>query len=329
MKLKQQEWRFFLNIECCLFCLFILSACGEAKEEQSSPQEDSVVEEKNKPEQREAEKSILDSGIDYVKMAIRKTFFEDQDSGSTKSDSTSETPSVVLGKAIVGQSLKRPQSPVPEESRQRKSYRPAGEVKEVPANENVSGEKKFTTSFQPQSEPNQSTEFLLKTQDLASALFRRLGFFSDGRLLPMLQKYQPLTRAVICELILRDTATPRLRPVGGALPRRAKTPSPLEMDLAKMFQTIYPDFDPVVVRQRQQYWQQASGADAEKQKAMLTKDPIMQAIALDMVICSGVNEILKQRNLAERDRTELQELLLLRYCLLDPVAGERILRKDQ
>lgn len=159
--------------------------------------------------------------------------------------------------------------------------------------------------------------------------FREFGFFSDGgRLVPGILRFQPMTGAVICELILRDTANPRLRPVGGALPRRAKTPSLLETALAKLFQVLYPDFDPLVLRQRRQYWRNAPGTDAEKQKLMLTEDPVMQAVVLDEVIRNGVNAILRNGAINPQDVEKLRKLFLLRYGLLEPVNAETIWREE-
>ena len=55
-----------------------------------------------------------------------------------------------------------------------------------------------------------------------------------------------------------------------------------------------------------------------KQNAMLTEDPIMQAVALDALIRSGVNRILAGGKLPQEEKDLLRSLLLMRYSLLDP-----------
>ena len=160
--------------------------------------------------------------------------------------------------------------------------------------------------------------------------FREFGFFSDGgRLVPGMLNFQPMTGATVCELILRDTADPRLRRVAGALPRRAKTPSQLETALAELFQTLYPDYEPTEVTRRQQYWGNAPGSNAEKQKKMLMEDSVMQAVVLDEVIRNGVNAILRNGAVNPQDVEKLAKLLLLRYGLLNPEKAEVIWREAQ
>ena len=51
---------------------------------------------------------------------------------------------------------------------------------------------------------------------------------------------------------------------------------------------------------------------------MLTSDPVMQALALDAVIRSGINSILRNNQLTEDNKNGLQSLMRLRYYLLTP-----------
>ena len=54
------------------------------------------------------------------------------------------------------------------------------------------------------------------------------------------------------------------------------------------------------------------------QREMLSTDTLMQAVALDAVIRSGINTILRGNQLTENDEKELNTLLKLRNSLLMP-----------
>ena len=205
---------------------------------------------------------------------------------------------------------------------------PSASATEFPRTTNNPMGKSDAMQEKPQESQKSRQDFQQKLQKQIGEQFREFGFFSDkGRLVPGILRFQPITGNVISELILQDTGDPRLRPVAGAIPRRTKTPSQLEMVLAELFQTLYPDFDPLVVRQRQQYWRRASGTNEEKQKLMLTKDPIMQAIVLDELIRNGVNAILRSGADNPQNMEKLVKQLLLRHSLLDPVKTEIIWRE--
>ena len=158
--------------------------------------------------------------------------------------------------------------------------------------------------------------------------FRKLGLFSDGgRLLPILLKYQVLTANEISDLILKGSGNPRLRP--GPVGRlTVRAPLRLEQELAWFCEpSRYSDFDPAEVMRRQKYWLETPGANTEKQNAMLTEDPIMQAIALDALIRSGINRILTDKKFGSEEKKLLRLLLLLRYGLLRPMEAEAVVRQ--
>lgn len=168
-----------------------------------------------------------------------------------------------------------------------------------------------------------------KLQKLVEEQFRESGFFSDkGRLAPEILKFQPMTGNAIRKLILQDTRTPRLRPIADALPDRGKTPSALEVALAELFKISYIDFDPQILKQRQQYWQNISGTNEGKQKRMLMQDPIMQAVALDRLIYNGVNTLLREGSEKSPAMQKLVQQMTLRDDLLAIMRAGTI-RRDQ
>lgn len=168
-----------------------------------------------------------------------------------------------------------------------------------------------------------------KLQKLVEEQFRESGFFSDkGRLAPEILKFQPMTGNAIRKLILQDTRTPRLRPIADALPDRGKTPSALEVALADLFKISYVDFDPQILKQRQQYWQNISGTNEEKQNQMLMQDPIMQAVALDRLIYNGVNTLLREGSEKSPAMQKLVQQMTLRDDLLAIMRAGTI-RRDQ
>ena len=171
-------------------------------------------------------------------------------------------------------------------------------------------------------------ELQKEIQKLVVEQFRKIGFLSDGgRLLSVLLEYELLTADQISDLLLKGCGNPRLRP--GPVGRlTVRAPSRLEQELAWFCEpSRYPDFDPAEVTRRQKYWLDTPGTNAEKQNAMLMEDPMMQAIALDALIRSGVNRILTDRKFGSEERALLRLLLLLRYGLLRPVEAEAVVRQ--
>ena len=181
------------------------------------------------------------------------------------------------------------------------------------------GEKPYSVTKEMETQKDPDRELQKEVQKLAVEQFRKLGFFSDGgRLLPVLLEYELLTADQISDLLLKGSGNPRLQTKTAGM-RGRRAPSPLEQELARICSRFfYPDFDPDVVKRRQNYWRGASGTNAGKQNAMLTDDPVMQAVALDALIRSGINRILVNGKLPQEEKELLRSLLLMRYSLLDP-----------
>ena len=91
----------------------------------------------------------------------------------------------------------------------------------------------------------------------------------------------------------------------------------MHLPLFSMLMDYHPDFDVAKVKERQRYWQKPGDI-----KAMLTTDPVMQAVALDSIIRHGVNTILKQGAFRGNEQNELADLIALRHTLLDPEWGK-------
>ena len=177
--------------------------------------------------------------------------------------------------------------------------------------------------------PARESEFQREMRAQAVEMFRDLCVFEDnGELLLELLAYKPLTAREAIALLTGSSSNPRLVPMAGAPPRRAKKASPLELELVRSFQSLYPDFDQATVKRRQQYWRQAAGSEEEKLEAMLTSDPIMQAVALDALIRSGINIILQKGTPAVAYRNLLLPLFYVRYGLLEPGAAKDFFRLD-
>ena len=156
-------------------------------------------------------------------------------------------------------------------------------------------------------------------QKSISILFNRLGFLSDGgKLLPILLNYQLLTSDQMKELLLYSNRTPRMVPIVGVPPRSSKSLTPIETKLLSILFSYTPNFDAKEVKLRQDFWRSKKSLPEETQKKMLSTDPVMQAIAIDAVIRSGINSILKTNKFTTNDEEELKYLLKLRYYLLTP-----------
>ena len=156
-------------------------------------------------------------------------------------------------------------------------------------------------------------------QKKITTLFEKLGFFADnGKLLPVLLDYELLTAEQMRDLLWHSNRNPRMVPFAGAPPRTNKTLSAVERQLVSVLMNYTPDFDAKAVKARQLFWRKKTGNPQQLQKAMLTSDSLMQAVALDAVIRSGLNSILRNNQLSASDKNELESLLKLRYYLLTP-----------
>ena len=156
-------------------------------------------------------------------------------------------------------------------------------------------------------------------QNKVQAKFKELGFFSDnGKLLSVLLTYQVVSGESIRELVLSGRGNPRIRMTVVNMRTTTKTPTVTEQRLFSLLMDYAPDLSVQTVRSRQRYWQNQPGTPAEKQNRMLTSDPVMQALALDAVIRSGINSILRNNQLTEDNKNGLQSLMRLRYYLLTP-----------
>ena len=156
-------------------------------------------------------------------------------------------------------------------------------------------------------------------QKKITTLFEKLGFFADnGKLLPVLLDYELLTAEQMRDLLWHSNRNPRMVPFAGAPPRTNKTLSSVERQLVSVLMNYTPDFDAKAVKARQLFWRKKTGNPQQLQKAMLTSDSLMQAVALDAVIRSGLNSILRNNQLSASDKNELESLLKLRYYLLTP-----------
>ena len=78
------------------------------------------------------------------------------------------------------------------------------------------------------------------------------------------------------------------------------------------------DLDAGDVKARQNYWRSQKGLPEQIQKEMLTSDPVMRAVALDAVIRSGINAVLRADKLTAGESKKLEKLLKFRYYLLNP-----------
>ena len=158
-------------------------------------------------------------------------------------------------------------------------------------------------------------------QNEVQTLFQQLGFFADGgKLLPVLLKYEPLTSAQMRELIWYSNRHPRLRVYAGVPPKTDKGGLSLieQQILGILMRGYLTDLDAGDVKARQNYWRSQKGLPEQIQKEMLTSDPVMQAVALDAVIRSGINAVLRADKLTAGESKELEKLLKFRYYLLNP-----------
>ena len=184
-------------------------------------------------------------------------------------------------------------------------------VQPVPVN--VEAERKFAKL------QNIDNDFQKELQSNVQNFFRKSGWLDNGKMLPFLLDYKVMKREDMQELLFNSTDHPRLKPIHGVYRKKVRGVTPLESKLWGMLHGAhYPDFDVAKVQERQRYWK--NHADI---KLMLTTDPIMQAVALDAVICNGINKVLEHGSFRDNEETELKKLLALRQALLDPQWGKQ------
>ena len=119
------------------------------------------------------------------------------------------------------------------------------------------------------------------------------------------------------DLLFSSNGNPRLDPMNRMPQRTVRSVSQLEQILFSMLMDYHPDFDAAKVRERQRYWQKQGDI-----KAMLTTDPVMQAVALDAVIRKGINTVLQRGEFQDSEQAELVDLIAIRRALLDPEWGK-------
>ena len=160
---------------------------------------------------------------------------------------------------------------------------------------------------------NTEADFQKALQATVLNIFEKSKWLSNNRMLPFLVNYQVMSREEMQDLLFSSNRNPRLEPKSRRHPRTARSVTQLEQTLFSMLMDYHPDFDVAMVKTRQRYWQNQGDI-----KAMLTSDPVMQALALDAVIRSGINSILRNNQLTEDNKNGLQSLMRLRYYLLTP-----------
>ena len=165
---------------------------------------------------------------------------------------------------------------------------------------------------------NLDNDFQKELQEKVLSFFRKSGWFENDNLLPFLLNYELMNGDIMRELLLFGNEEPRLKPLVGAYRKSSRMFTTLELELHSMLSGIYyPDFDKAKVGERRSFWKNRGNI-----KAMLTTDPVMQAVALDSVIRKGINKILEHGSFRANEKAELKELIDLRHALLDPEWGK-------
>ena len=180
-----------------------------------------------------------------------------------------------------------------------------------PVERDIEGEKR--------SEALQNTEadFQKALQATVLNIFEKSKWLSNNRMLPFLVNYQVMTREEMQDLLFSSNRNPRLVPTAGVHRKTVKSPTRLEQTLFSMLMDYHPDFAVAMVKTHQRYWQKQGDI-----KAMLTSDPVMQAVALDAIIRHGINTVLKRGSFQGSEQVELADLLSIRRALLDPEWGK-------
>ena len=168
-------------------------------------------------------------------------------------------------------------------------------------------------------------DYLEEIQKRAVKLFRENGILpGTGKWASLLINYQVMDGKVIRTLIMTSTRNPRLVPTPGLQPRRSphygitKT----EQRLQFLFSVSYPDFDLQNVKSHQKFWREHPGTAVRIQQQMLESDPVMQSLALDAMIRTKVNTILKNGVFQPGDNSQLGTLFELRHGLIQPERGK-------
>ena len=165
---------------------------------------------------------------------------------------------------------------------------------------------------------NAEKAFKKELQDKVLNIFERSGWLNNSNMLAVLTNYPLMTGKEMQNLLFNSNGNPRLSPTGGVAHKTVKISTPLELTLFSMLPSVhYPDFDAAKVHERQRYWRNRGDI-----KAMLTSDPVMQAIALDAIIRHGINTVLERGEFQGNEQTELAHLIALRHALLDPEWGK-------
>lgn len=157
-------------------------------------------------------------------------------------------------------------------------------------------------------------------RDRVLVFLRKIGFLpGGGNITSLLLDHKIMTRNEILDLVSGSDRDPRLIPSAGIPPRALKKPSQAQRELSAVVGRYYQDFESGRVKERQEFWRKQPGASAEIQRKMLESDPLMQAVAMDIVIRHGINSVLKNGKISEMEKKDMEELLQLREELLNPL----------
>lgn len=167
-------------------------------------------------------------------------------------------------------------------------------------------------------------DYLEKIQERTVKFFRKTGLLpGNGNVVRPLINYHVMNRKEIMEVLLRSNRNPRLVPEG-VHPRRSPhiRVTETERELHELFKAAYPDFDIKEVKFQQKKWQESPGPAILLQRQLLATDKTMQALTLDSIIRSRVNDILKNGAFKPGEKSQLAELFELRHGLLKPEEGK-------
>lgn len=168
-------------------------------------------------------------------------------------------------------------------------------------------------------------DYLEKINYRTVKFFRKTGLLpGNGDMAKVLMNYHVMNRKEIMEVLLRSNRNPRLLPTAGVHPRRSPLirVSETERELHELFKAAYPDFDIKEVKFQQKKWQESPVPAVLLQRDMLMSDTTMQALTLDSIIRSRVNDILKNGAFKPGEKSQLAELFELRHGLLKPEEGK-------
>lgn len=168
-------------------------------------------------------------------------------------------------------------------------------------------------------------DYLEEIQKRTVKLFRETGILpGNGKMATVLLNYKVMDCKEIQHVIVTSNRNPRLVSTAGVHPRRSahygitKT----EQRLQFLFSVSYPDFDLQNVKSHQKFWRGFSGRADRLQQQMLESDPVMQSLALDAMIRTKVNTILKNGVFQPGDNSQLGTLFELRHGLIQPERGK-------